>query len=166
VRPGLALLGLALVLATSSAAAPVQLARIAYVIDGDTVVLANGEHVRLVQIDAPEVQERECYGAQSRAALRRLAPPGSTVRVEGDARLDDVDRYGRLLRYLFRGPTNLNLELVRAGAATVWFYGHDRGRYAGSLLRAALTARAARRGLWGMCPRTPFDPYHAANTGP
>ena len=66
-RPGLVLLGLALVLATTSAAAPVQLARIAYVIDGDTVVLANGEHVRLVQIDSPEVQERECYGAEARA---------------------------------------------------------------------------------------------------
>jgi micrococcal nuclease len=165
-RPGLVLLGLALALATTSAAAPVQFARIAYVIDGDTVVLANGEHVRLVQIDSPEVQERECYGADARALLRRLAPPGSTVRVEGDPRLDDVDRYGRLLRYLFRGPTNLNLELVRAGAATVWFYGHDRGRYAGPLLRAALAARAAHRGLWGACPRTPFDPFHAADTGP
>ena len=160
------LLGLALVLAASSAAAPGQFARIAYVIDGDTVVLANGEHVRLVQIDSPEVQERECYGAQARALLRRLAPAGSTVRVEGDPRLDDVDRYGRLLRYLFRGPTNLNLELVRAGAATVWFYGYDRGRYAGPLRRAALAARVAHRGLWRVCPRTPFDPFHAADTGP
>jgi endonuclease YncB( thermonuclease family) len=153
-------------MATASAAAPAQFTRIAYIIDGDTVVLANGERVRLVQIDAPEVQERECYGAESRAVLRRLAPPGSTVRVEADPRLDHVDRYGRLLRYLFRGPTNLNLELVRVGAATVWFYGHDRGRYAGPMLRAALTARAAHRGLWGACPRTPFDPYHAATTGP
>jgi micrococcal nuclease len=166
VRLGLVLLGLALVLAAPSAATPAQFARIAYVIDGDTVVLANGEHVRLVQIDAPELRERECYGAQARAVLRRLAPPGSTVRVEGDPRLDDVDRYGRLLRYLFRGPTNLNLELVREGAATVWFYDHDRGRYAAALLHAAQAARAAHRGLWGTCPRTPFDPYHAANTTP
>jgi micrococcal nuclease len=142
-----------------------QYARIQYVIDGDTVVLGNGEHVRLVQIDAPEVQERECYGAAARAALRRLAPGGSTVRVEADPRLDQVDRYGRLLRYLFRGPVNLNLELVRDGAATVWFYRHDRGRYAGALLRAAREARAARRGLWDACLRTPFDPYHSASTG-
>jgi micrococcal nuclease len=144
----------------------VQFARIQYVIDGDTVVLANGEHVRLVQIDAPEAQQRECYGAAARALLRRLAPPGTTVRVEADPRLDQVDRYGRLLRYLFRGPLNLNLELVRQGAATVWFYDHDRGRYAGQLLQAALAARAAHRGLWGACPRTPFDPYHGAHTGP
>jgi endonuclease YncB( thermonuclease family) len=38
--------------------------------------------------------------------------------------------------------------------------------YASALLRAARQARADRRGLWGACPGTPFDPYHAADTGP
>ena len=114
VRRGLVLLGL--VLALGALAAPAgasgsQFFRIQYVIDGDTVVLANGLHVRLVQIDTPELRGDECYGAQARALLRRLIPPGTTVRVEADRRLDQVDRYGRLLRYLFRGPTNLNLEL-------------------------------------------------------
>ena len=168
-RRGLVLLGLVLALgslATPAGASSSQFFRIQYVIDGDTVVLANGEHVRLVQIDTAELRGGECYGAQARTLLRRLIPPGTTVRVEADPRLDQVDRYGRLLRYLFRGPTNLNLELVRQGAATVWFYDHDRGRYAGVLLRNALAARAAHRGLWSACPRTPFDPYHAANTGP
>jgi micrococcal nuclease len=169
VRRGLVLLGLVLALgalAIPAGASPSQFFRIQYVIDGDTVVLANGLHVRLVQIDTPELRGDECYGAQARALLRRLIPPGTTVRVEADPRLDQVDRYGRLLRYLFRGPTNLNLELVRLGAATVWFYDHDRGRYAGALIQTSLAARASHRGLWGACPRTPFDPYHAANTGP
>jgi endonuclease YncB( thermonuclease family) len=168
VRRGLVLLCVVLALGAltvPAGASRSQFFRIRYVIDGDTVVLANGEHVRLVQIDTPELRGGECYGAQARTLLRRLIPPGTTVRVEADARLDRVDRYGRLLRYLFRGPTNLNLELVRQGAATVWFYDHDRGRYADALLRAALAARAVHRGLWGTCPRTPFDPYHAANTG-
>ncbi|HZO62906.1 MAG TPA: thermonuclease family protein [Gaiellaceae bacterium] len=165
-RRGLVLLGLLLALATPAGASRAQFARIAYVIDGDTVVLSNGEHVRLVQIDTPEVQQRECYGAEARTLLRRWIPPGATVRVEADPRLDQVDRYGRLLRYVFRGPTNLNVELVRRGAATVWFYDHDRGRYAAALLQAARTARSLHRGLWGACPRTPFDPYHAASTGP
>jgi len=155
-----------LLLAGAADAGPSQFFRIQYVIDGDTVVLTNGVHVRLVQIDAPEVQHRECYGAASRAIVRRMLPPGSTVRVESDPRLDRVDRYGRALAYLFRGPANVNLELVREGAATVWFYDHDRGRYASALYRAARSAQAARRGLWGACPGTPFDPYHAADTGP
>ena len=135
-------------------------------IDGDTVVLANGQHVRLVQIDTPELRGDECYGAQARALLRRLIPPGTTVRVEADPRLDQVDRYGRLLRYLFRGPTNLNLELVRQGAATVWFYDHDRGRYAGALVQASLAARAAPPRPVGRLPANAVRPYHAANTGP
>ena len=167
-RRGLVLLCVVLALGAltvPAGASRSQFFRIQYVIDGDTVVLANGEHVRLVQIDTPELRGGECYGAQARTLLRRLIPPGTTVRVEADPRLDRVDRYDRLLRYLFRGPTNLNLELVRQGAATVWFHDHDRGRYANALLRAALAARAAHRGLWGTCPRTPFDPYHAANTG-
>jgi len=165
VRLGLVLFGLVLMLTAPASASRTQFARIQYVIDGDTVVLTNGEHVRLVQIDTPEVQERECYGAQSRNLLRRWLPPGMTVRVEADPLLDKVDRYGRLLRYLFRVPTNLNLELVRQGAATVWFYDHDCGRYASRLLAAGLAARAAHRGLWSACPGTPFDPYHAAATG-
>jgi len=137
VRRGLFLLGLAFALASPASASETQFFRIQYVIDGDTVVLANGEHVRLVQIDTPELRGSECYGVQARALLRRLIPPGTTVRVEADPRLDQVDRYGRLLRYLFRGPTNLNLELVGTGAATVWFYDHDRGRHAAALITAA-----------------------------
>ena len=165
-RRGLVLFGLALALASPAGASSSQLFRIAYVIDGDTVVLANGRHVRLVQIDAPETHFRaECYGARSTVALRHLLPPGTTVRVEADPRLDQVDRYGRLLRYLFLGPTNVNLELVREGAATVYLYDHDRGRYAAALLQAGLRARAAHRGLWGACPGTPFDPYRGADTG-
>jgi endonuclease YncB( thermonuclease family) len=166
VRRGLVLCGLVVFLAAPASASRTQLARVDYVIDGDTIVLTSGAHVRLVQIDAPEVQERECYGAQSRAFLRRLLPPGTSVRIEADPGLDQVDRYGRLLRYVFRGTTNVNLELVRQGEATVWFYRHDRGRYAGRLYMSSLAARAAHRGLWGACSRTPFDPYHAADTGP
>ena len=166
-RRGLVLFGLVLALAATAGAAPSQFFRISYVIDGDTVVLTNGAHVRLVQIDAPETHCRaECYGAQSSAALRRLLPPGTTVRVEPTRSSTRSTATGGCLRYLFQGPTNLNLELVREGAATVWFYDHDRGRYAGQLLQAGLAAQAAHRGLWGACPGTPFDPYHAADTGP
>jgi len=138
---------------------------VAEVTDGDTIVLANGRRVRLVQIDAPETQEGECYGPESSAELESLLPPGTRVRLVADPRLDRVDDYGRLLRYVYRGGKNLNVVLVRRGAATVWFYGGDRGVYAKQLLRAAREAKAASRGLWGACPGTPLDPAHGANTG-
>jgi micrococcal nuclease len=134
------------------------------IVDGDTLVLAGGKRVRLVQIDAPESGE-ECYAATSAHELSRLAPPGVRVRLEADPHLDAVDRYGRLLRYVHAGSTNVNLALVRRGAATPWFYGGDRGRYAERLLAATMFARAQRRGLWGMC-RVLWSPDRPVETRP
>jgi endonuclease YncB( thermonuclease family) len=136
---------------------------VASVTDGDTLRLANGQRVRLVQIDSPE--SSECYGTQARAALLRLAPIGSVVALEADARLDSVDRYGRLLRYVRRGRTNLNVELVRRGAAAPYFYRGERGRYATQLLTAAVAAKSTRRGLWGASPVAMLDPERQVDTG-
>lgn len=146
-----------------TATAPASIAR---VVDGDTVVLAGGARVRLVQIDTPEVGTGECYSRAAARDLRRLLPAGARVGLERDPRLDDRDRYGRLLRYVWRDGVNVNLRLVADGSATVWFYDGARGRYAGRLLAAGRAARTARRGLWGACPRTPWDPSRAATTGP
>ena len=84
--------------------------------------------------------------------------------LESDPSLDQVDRYGRLLRYLRRGSTNVNVALVREGAAAPYFYGGDTGRYADRLLSAAKAAKAARRGLWGACPGTVLDPFRQVET--
>jgi len=138
---------------------------VARVVDGDTLVLTDGRRVRLVQTDAPEVDEGECYAGRATAALERLVPKGSRVVLEGDPALDDVDRFGRLLRYVLRGETNANLELVRRGAAAPWFFDGDRGRYADELLDAAEQARGRGRGLWGACPRTLLDPTRSLETG-
>ena len=86
--------------------------------------------------------------------------------LESDPALDRTDRYGRLLRYVKRNGLNVNLELARRGAAAPYFYGGDRGRYAGSLMRAAQSAKAAKRGLWGACPSTVLDPFSAVTDGP
>jgi hypothetical protein len=83
--------------------------------------------------------------------LRSLLPAGSTIRLEADPQLERVDRYGRLLRYLHHGNLNVNLELVRRGAATVWFYNDKRGRYADQLLAVARRAREQRLGMRGSC---------------
>jgi micrococcal nuclease len=109
------------------------------------------ERVRLVQIDAPELGEGECYARQAQAELERLARPGSQIELESDSSLSDEDRFGRLLRYVHAGETNVNLELVRRGAATPYFLGGVEGRYAGELLAAVDEARAERRGMWAAC---------------
>lgn len=136
-----------------------------HVADGDTLTVSSGDRVRLVQIDTPELGSGECYSRAAARELNRLAPVGSQVTLEADQRLDQVDRYDRLLRYVWRGGVNVNLELVRRGAATVWLYHGDRGRYAAQLLAAAADARKAKRGLWGACPQAIWDPYDPATTG-
>ncbi|MDH4177712.1 MAG: thermonuclease family protein [Thermoleophilia bacterium] len=132
--------------------------------DGDTLTLDDGRTIRLVQIDAPEAAD-ECYGREATAALVRLAPRGTLVELERDPRLDDVDVYDRLLRYVLVDGENVNLELVREGAAAPYFFRGDRGRYADELLDAARRARAADRGFWGACPGARLDPGRGSLTG-
>jgi micrococcal nuclease len=138
--------------------------RVAEVLDGDTIDLRNGRLIRLVQIDAPE-SSGECYGIQAGLALSRILPQGTRVVLERDPTLDNIDRYGRLLRYVHNGRANVNLVLVRHGAASVWFFDGDRGRYANRLLAAARRAKTEKRGAWGAC-RASLDPYGSFDTFP
>jgi endonuclease YncB( thermonuclease family) len=98
-----------------------------------------------------------------RALLLAVSPLAN--RIELIRLFLEVDRYGRILRYIKRGGLNLNVELVRRGAAAPYFYGGERGRYASALMAAAVAAKAQKRGLWGACPSTPLDPNRAIHTG-
>jgi endonuclease YncB( thermonuclease family) len=159
------LLGLLAAPVATTAANPVY--RIDHVADGDTVDLTTGANVRLVQIDTPEVYFGvECYGRQASAIVKRLLPPGAAVRLMTEPKTDRVDNYGRLLRYVIRARDglNVNVHLVRVGAAAPYFYDGRRGGYASLLERLARRARARHLGLWGACPHTPYDPYRGVNT--
>jgi micrococcal nuclease len=149
----------------TSSAAPTRpgTQHVRYVPDGDTIDLTSGAKVRLVQIDAPEIDTNACYAKEAQQTLRRLAPKGVELRLDADPRLDRTDRFGRELRYAYAGATNLNLELVREGAAMVYFFRGDKGRFASELVRAGRDAQAQHRGLWGACDAV-WDPYHRAKT--
>ena len=154
----------------STPLAAAEVATVRKVVDGDTLDVRIGGsnvRVRLLQIDAPETRSgAECWGRQASAALGRLLRPGQVVTLYTDPALDRTDRYGRALRYVFRGTTNVNVRLVAQGDAAPYFYDGERGRYAAGLERVALAARNARLGLWGGCPGTAYDPYRAIDTGP
>src|SRR5262245_52645677 len=140
--------------------------RIDHVTDGDTVVLRTGQRVRLVQIDTPEVFfGAECFGPQASATTKRLLPPGARVRLFAEPATDRVDDFGRLLRYVVRADgVNVNIRLVALGAAAPYFYEGRRGRYAARLEVLARGARQTKRGLWGVCPHTVYDPYRGIET--
>jgi endonuclease YncB( thermonuclease family) len=151
----------------TGAASQAGVYRIDPVSDGDTVVLRNGLRVRLVQIDTPEVYfGAECYGPEASATTKSLLPPGTPVRLYLEPATDRVDQYGRLLRYIVRARDrlNVNVQLVRVGAAAPYFYRGRRGRYASLLERLALRARARKLGLWRRCPHTPYDPTRGVST--
>ena len=136
-----------------------------WVNDGDTLTLRGGEKVRLLQIDAPELRS-DCYGRASAKELIALAPKGTRVTIVRDGQLDAVDRHGRLLRYVFVGRRNVNVELVRRGAASPYFFRNDRGRYADELTDAVEDARDTQRGYWGACPGAELNTGIGSVTGP
>jgi micrococcal nuclease len=126
-----------------------QKAVVAHVVDGDTVVLANGQKVRLLGIDAPEM-EREGKPADFLAhkAKKFLAElvQGKMVRLEYD-RLR-YDRYGRTLAYLFLPDgTNVSREMVLQGLAHVYIVPPNM-RFREELLGAQREAINAHRGIW------------------
>jgi micrococcal nuclease len=136
------------------------------ILDGDTLALRDGGRVRLVQIDTPERRSNECGNQLATTALERLAPAGSRIQLEADPTLDDVDRYGRLLRYVRNAHGQLvNLELARQGVAAPYFYRGDRGTHATAIATAARDAKRRQLGAWGTCPNATLDPGRAWSTG-
>ena len=142
-----------------------EAATVEWVNDGDTLTLVGGAKVRLVQIDAPELSS-DCYGRHALRALIELAPKGTRVRLVADPELDDRDRHGRLLRYVYVGQQSVNLELVRRGAASPYYFRNERGDLADALDDAVDEARENRAGYWGACPRAELNTGIGSVTGP
>jgi endonuclease YncB( thermonuclease family) len=83
-----------------------------------------------------------------------------------DPELDDRDQHGRLLRYVFVGERNVNVELVERGAASPYYFRGDRGRYADELDDAVDEARDDEAGYWGACPGAELNTGIGSVTGP
>jgi micrococcal nuclease len=124
------------------------------VVDGDTIVVrirGRPVRVRLIGVDAPETWlRRDCFGAEAERALRRLLPPGSSVRAAGD--VAPYDRYRRRLLYVWTPSGELaEAALVRGGFARAMAVPPDT-RHAELLREVENTARRSRAGLWRACP--------------
>lgn len=156
---------IAIFIATSIKSVGLANSNVSYVYDGDTLTLQSGNKIRLVQIDTPELSPAECYGIQARDLLRKMIGT-STIQLRKEPASPNKDSNRRLLRYVIVGSKNLNLELVKQGAAAPWFYQGERGKYANQLLKAAQLAQKNKVGLWKECPNTKLDPSRALDTGP
>lgn len=120
-RLGAQVFWIAFMLLLASAAGAAELCRVARVIDGDTIVLADGRHVRLIGVDAPEIdcpyRTAEPWGYESRAYLKELIE-GRRVRVEVGP--EPFDKYGRTLAYIYLGDVLVNGRIIRDGQARLY----------------------------------------------
>jgi endonuclease YncB( thermonuclease family) len=145
--------------------APAQGAlKVVKIYDGDTVTMADGMKIRLLQIDAPELAENECFAKESKTALVSLLAKKGTITLKADPASASFDRYGRALRYIFVGKLNVNLEMVKIGAAAPYFYQGEKGVYSAAMLKAAQDAKFYKVGLWKTCPGTQLVPTKAITT--
>jgi len=135
-----------------------QRAVVIQVIDGDTVdvAMAGGatRRVRLVGIDTPEVYDgAECGGKQASTALKRLLPLDTRVTLTSDPTQTRLDQYGRLLRYVTKSSTgvDMNRKQVWSGWARVYVYKDDPFKRASSYQKAERSAETHDRGIWSLC---------------
>lgn len=145
---------------------------IARIIDGDTVVLSDGRHVRLIGVDTPEsfknrklAKDANTLNQESTvmqglgkkaAAYTRSIALNRQVRIKGDRHARD--RYGRILGYVFfTDGTMLNEKLIKDGYGCA--YTRFRFKHRDQFVLAEKEARSGGRGLWPTlrCPQRATD---------
>lgn len=103
---------------------PASSTRIVRVIDGDTVVIAGGERVRILNIDTAEMPPRSRCAAEERLALAAKARLSQLVQSSDEVVLSstgrDRDPYGRQLRLVRLDGVDVGDQLVREGLAKRW----------------------------------------------
>lgn len=127
--------------------------RVVRILDGDTIVLDNGETVRLIGVDAPETHHPEVpvqrFGEEATEFLRRFAE-GFECTLEYEPN-NIRDQYGRLLAYVFIGDRLANAEIIRRGYAYAYtrFPFHRQNEF----ITLEREARERQYGLWHLSLR-------------
>ncbi len=140
-------------------------ARVALVIDGDTIEVEFGGHIYRVRYIGMNTPETDQPGGSECAEVNRQLVEAQIVQLEKD--VSETDRYGRLLRYVYIGDLFVNAELVRRGYAQAATYPPD-VKYSDLFVQLEQEARSARRGLWAppvAVPSTPTAPPASPPTG-
>ena len=155
-------------LATAVSVAVSDTDKIRHVIDGDTVVLVSGRHVRLLGINAPETGKDGTSDQPLAAQARqRLAALVEQRRVTLVFETERQDHYGRLLAHvLLPDGTSAGEILLREGLAWVVAIPPNLGNLKAGLA-AENAARGARRGVWSQpayAPK-PADQLTVTDTG-
>ena len=101
---------------------------------------------RVVKVDRPV----GCFGKEASTFTASVVPPGTAVRLVGDA--EQRDRFGRLLAYVYRQADGLfvNAELLRRGFAQLLTIPPNIA-HTDEFAALARQARESAQGLWSAC---------------
>jgi len=122
---------------------------VANISDGDTFKTKQGERVRLLGINTPEVAHQaspaQPMGSTASKELSNMIA-GTTVRLAFDEQ--SKDDYGRTLAQVYlRDGTWVNGEMIRSGMAHVYTFTPNL-RWADQLTQLEKPARQAKLGIW------------------
>jgi micrococcal nuclease len=125
-----------------------EIYKVKRVIDGDTLLLTNGERVRLIGVDTPETKHPqrtvEYFGREAYLFTKQMVD-GKEARFEFERR--KRDRYKRLPAYVYLlDGTFLNAEIIKQGYG--FAYTRFPFKYMEEFRRYEREARENRKGMW------------------
>lgn len=136
------------------------------VYDGDTVELSNGEKLRYLGIDTPELHKKEGENwidvkepyAKEAHEFNKSLVLGKSIKIFFDK--EKRDKYGRLLGYVFADNIFVNEAMIREGLAFPYFIGPN-NNYESKLLTAFKEAYSSGKNLYSqkLSNKNNFDSY-------
>jgi endonuclease YncB( thermonuclease family) len=128
-----------------------HLHHVAKVYDGDTVILENGKHVRLLGINTPEIEGHQQAGEPGGIAAKKWLQEqlqDNKIYLEYDQLKQD--KYKRTLAHLYlSNGKHLNLMLLENGLATMSIIPPNL-QHAEKFLQAQQHAEKLKLGIWSM----------------
>jgi micrococcal nuclease len=120
-----------------------EIVNVTRAIDGDTIVyeIENiSQSVRMLGINTPEKKER-LYSEATNFTSQLKDKEIILIKTN-----EDIDQYGRLLRYIEYDNNLVNKEILENGLATLYYYEYD--SYYSVLKQAEQEARDNKIGMW------------------
>ncbi|MSR59829.1 MAG: hypothetical protein EXS05_19695 [Planctomycetaceae bacterium] len=118
-------------------------------VDGDTLLLRDGQRVRLLGVDTPETKREgtpvQPWGPEAHDFTQRMVE-GKKVRLQFDQ--EHEDKYGRVLAYVYIDDKLLNEELLREGLGHALLKHPYRLAMKQRFRQAEREARDAKLGIW------------------
>ncbi len=137
-----------------------QLGLVKRIYDGDTILLSNGEKVRYLYIDTPEIHHPSKPSSPlGYSALKRNAQLLSSKKVVISFDLMRRDRYGRLLARVWNNCVYVNAELVKEGYARIMIIPPNQADK-NLFINLQRQAQKYKKGIWALSEKMKyFKPY-------